>query len=148
MPQFVQRSTIDAPAEEVFAWHARPGAFERLVPPWEQMRVVERQGGIADGDRMVIEVRKGALRLRWTAMHRDYHAGRQFRDVQVDGPFASWTHTHRFLPDGPRRSILEDEIDYQLPYAPLGPLLGGVAVHRTLARAFRYRHARIRDDVA
>lgn len=30
MPIFIRRSRIPAPAEEVFAWHARPGAFERL----------------------------------------------------------------------------------------------------------------------
>ena len=27
-------SVVDAPRDEVFAWHARPGAFNRLSPPW------------------------------------------------------------------------------------------------------------------
>src|SRR5580658_3467430 len=27
-------SVVDAPLDEVFAWHARPGAITRLMPPW------------------------------------------------------------------------------------------------------------------
>ena len=48
---FERSSRIDAPVEALFDWHARDGAFERLVPPWENVEVVERSGGIRDGDR-------------------------------------------------------------------------------------------------
>ena len=95
------------PAERVFAWHARPGAFERLQPPWEDALLLEQEG-IQNGQRAVIELRKGPLRGRWVAVHRDYVRDRQFVDDQVSGPFASWTHTHRFVPDGPDASFLED----------------------------------------
>ena len=30
-------------AEEVFTWHERPGAFERLTPPWEKVKVLEME---------------------------------------------------------------------------------------------------------
>ena len=65
------------PAEAVFAWHTRPGALERLTPPWEHVQVIERSGGIEDGGRVVMKV--GApFGLRWVARHRDYQPGRQF----------------------------------------------------------------------
>ena len=31
-PAFVKRTCIEAPAQEVFAWHWRPEALERLTP--------------------------------------------------------------------------------------------------------------------
>ncbi|HEV7167131.1 MAG TPA: TIGR01777 family oxidoreductase [Micrococcaceae bacterium] len=31
---FTYTSIVEAPVEDVFAWHARPGAFSRLSPPW------------------------------------------------------------------------------------------------------------------
>ena len=34
--RYSKRSRVEAPAEEVFRWHARPGALERLSPPWER----------------------------------------------------------------------------------------------------------------
>ena len=101
MPVFVARSPIDASAEELFDWHARPAAFERLALPWSEPRLVAREGSIRDGDRLVLELRLGPLRRRWVAVHRNFEPGRGFVDEQQSGPFASWVHTHRFTPAGP-----------------------------------------------
>ena len=51
----------------------------------------------------------------WLVEHRDYVEGRQFRDLQLKGPFARWEHTHRFEPDGPERCRVIDEIDVRAP---------------------------------
>src|SRR5437899_2010252 len=115
MEEFVRRSCIDAPAEEAFRWHARPGALERLTPPWTRLEVVERTGGIENGARAVLMMPLGPRRVRWVAEHFDYVEGRQFCDRQVAGPFAHWEHTHRFEPDGPSACSLEDRIVYALP---------------------------------
>ena len=53
---FKKRSVIDVPAEAVFQWHKRPGAFTRLTPPWEQLRLISQTGGIRDGARVELEV--------------------------------------------------------------------------------------------
>src|SRR6202050_1609286 len=93
--QFVAQSRIDAPAEVVFRWHAEPDALERLTPPWEPVEIVQRSPGIHDGDRGILRVHLGPLRIRWVFEHRDYIEGRQFRDVQIEGPFRRWEPTHR-----------------------------------------------------
>ena len=46
---FTRRSIIDFPVEDVFQWHARPGAIERLSPPWDPLKVMMRSGGIEKG---------------------------------------------------------------------------------------------------
>ena len=148
MPSAVFRSQVAAPAQEVFAWHSRPGALERLIPPWEDVRVLERTGGLEDGAKTVIGLRKGPIRVRWTAVHRDYVEGRQFVDDQIEGPFPFWRHTHRFTPAGPNECLLEDEIDYELPFGALGRLLVAGRVRSDLERAFPFRHRRTADDLA
>jgi uncharacterized protein (TIGR01777 family) len=145
---FVRRCRVDAPAEEVFRWHTRPGALERLTPPWEPVEVVERSGGVGDGDRAVLRMRMGPFRRRWVAEHRDYQEGHHFRDVQVAGPFASWEHTHTVQPEGAGTCTIEDRIEYALPLGPVGRLLGGGLVRRKLERAFAYRHEVLRHDLA
>ncbi len=147
MPIYERRTLIRAPASELFAWHARPGALERLVPPWEDVRVLERSGGIEDGARTVIQLKKGPLRVRWVAIHRDYQEGRQFVDEQVEGPFKSWQHTHRVIPGDAENSFLEDEIAYRLPLGALGRRLAGGLVARDLDRGFQFRHRRTGDDI-
>jgi len=144
---FVKRSRLNAPAESVFRWHARPGALERLTPPWTTVEVVERSGGIEDGARVVMRVPAGLSRVRWVAEHRDYVDGVQFRDVQVEGPFAVWEHTHRVDPDGARACYLEDRVEYELPFGAAGALFGG-RVYHMLERMFTYRHRLIAQDLA
>ena len=148
MPNFTLRTRIDAPAGAVFDWHKQPGAFERLLPPWEQVEIVERTGGIRNGDRVTLRSRVGPAWTRWTVEHRDYVEGEQFRDVQVSGPFRRWEHTHRVLPDGPNACTLEDDIVYDIPLGTVGRLVGTGIVDAKLRRMFAYRHAITCADVA
>ncbi len=144
---FIRRVYIPAPAAEVFLWHTRPGAFERLTPPWESVEIIERRGGIENGGRVVLRMGLGPFSRQWIAEHRDYEAGVQFRDVQISGPFARWEHTHRVEADGRAVCILEDRIAYALPGGSLGRVLGGAWTRRKLERLFTYRHAVTRQDV-
>ncbi|NIR50630.1 TIGR01777 family protein, partial [candidate division KSB1 bacterium] len=147
MPEFRYRSRIEASAEKVFDWHSRPGAFERLKPPWEKVEVVERHGTIKDGDRIVIKTKIGPFAKQWEAVHCDYIEGRQFCDILVKGPFAKWEHTHRFEPDGASACYLEDEIRYDLPFGFLGNLLGKSFTINKLNRMFAYRHQVTQQDL-
>ena len=147
-PFVVERSIVlpQSPAE-VHAWHARPGAFERLLPPWERAEVIERTGGLEPGARTVVRFRAGPVPLRWVAVHRDHEPGRRFVDEQVSGPFAHWVHTHDFLPEGSGTRIV-DRIEYALPYG-----LGGAAadlwvVRPRIVRLLAYRHALLQNDLA
>ncbi len=143
---FEHSTDLPVSATEAYAWHARPGALERLTPPWEPVRVLERTGGLGDG-RVVLEIPVGPLRQRWVARHRDAIPGEQFVDEQVEGPFARWVHTHRFTALGADRCRYTDHIDYELPLGAAGEL-GASFVERKLERLFRYRHATVQADLA
>jgi hypothetical protein len=146
--EIFQRSVrIERPAAEVFAWHERPGAFQRLCPPWEKIQVVAQTGGIRDGARVSLRTRIGPFWTRWEIVHQDYIAGRQFRDVLLRGPFAKWEHLHRIDPDGDGASVLTDEIHYRLPLGVLGRWCGAALARRQLNRMFAYRHAVTKADV-
>jgi uncharacterized protein len=133
-------------ADELYAWHMQPGAFEKLVPPWQKLKVVDRPERLEEGAVVVLRVYLGPLGVTWRARHRDFIEARQFVDEQVGGPFGHWVHTHRFIPTDDGTSLLTDHIDYA---PPLG-VFGRVA-HRSLARMldrmFTYRHQRTRDDL-
>lgn len=148
-PQLFQyRSELPSAVDEVFAWHERPGALERLTPPWEKVSVVQRSGAIRDGDRVTLSMEIGPVPITWIAEHRDYQPGRQFRDVQIRGPFARWEHLHRFEPVADDRTIAEDRIEYVLPAGQWGQRLGAGSIDRKLRRAFRYRHDILAADLA
>jgi uncharacterized protein (TIGR01777 family) len=134
-----RRTTVPHSAEDVFQWHARPGAFERLVPPWEDVRLRAGHPGLEPDSLVELEVRSGWRTTRWVGRHTDVRPGRGFTDVQVRGPFASWRHRHDFEPVDDRTSVLADRIQAELPLGPLGEL-ALPAVRRRIRRALRYRH--------
>ncbi|MBX7101088.1 MAG: TIGR01777 family oxidoreductase [Myxococcaceae bacterium] len=141
MGSFSKRTEFDAPVEALWRFHERPGAFERLNPPFDPVELVERTEGLEVGSRTTVRLKVGPASQLWTAEHVGYERGAMFQDAQTKGPFAKWVHTHRMSPVSPTRSALEDSIEYELPLGGLGALFGGGFTQRTLERLFRYRHA-------
>ncbi len=88
MKTFERRTVMPVSADELCAWHGRPGAFERLNPPFAPVEVEERSGGLEVGARTVIKMPMGPVKQRWVAEHTAYEPGRMFRDEQTSGPFA------------------------------------------------------------
>jgi len=143
------RSLLPASADDAFAWHERPGAFERLNPPWDPARVLRRSGGIRPGGELVLSVKAlGPIRVRWVASHRDYAPGRLFRDVQTRGPFAAFDHRHIFEPVHAGACVMHEHIELAAPGGAIGDRLLGASIERTLTRVFAYRHRTLRGDLA
>ena len=149
MPEFRSRIELDYPVEQVFAYHTRPGAFDRLSPPWEGVRVLRKKGGIEPGSEVLLELRKGPARLRWALEHTQYEENRLFVDEQQgsEGPVASWRHEHRFEPLGPARCALTDVVTYTPPLGRVGEVLGASFLENQLARLFQFRKVRLDDDL-
>jgi ligand-binding SRPBCC domain-containing protein len=137
---FVKQSHFDVSAEKLFEWHAQTDALERLTPPWEKLEIIDPAPSLANGSRGAFRIYVGPFPIRWSFEHRDFQAGRQFRDVMIHGPFHRWEHTHRFIPDGRGACWLEDRIEYELPFGWIGHALGGWFTRRKLESLFEYRH--------
>ncbi|MBI3784218.1 MAG: TIGR01777 family protein [Deltaproteobacteria bacterium] len=145
---FVKRLRLNVSAEKAFQWHERPGALDRLTPPWSRARLAERSGGIKDGGRVVLVIPVGPFPLRWEALHFDYIENRQFRDRQTSGPFALWDHTHSFEPLGEAQCDLEDRVEYAPPLGGIGRTIGGLFLRPMLQSMFAYRHRITAHDLS
>jgi uncharacterized protein len=147
--QFRAQSVLMASPQQVYGYHARPGAFARLTPPWERVRLLRALRTLANDELAVLEIPAGPLKLTWVANHHDIIADQQFVDSQLAGPFAHWTHCHRMEGlNEAGQTLLTDEIEYRLPMGTLGELGGGWFTRTKLERMFRYRHAVTANDLA
>jgi uncharacterized protein (TIGR01777 family) len=149
LKSFIRTTRIDdISPNDVFSWHVREGAFERLNPPWQQFKVIGRKGTIQNGGIVKIKMRiSGPLHTIWLVKHSDYVEGRQFRDSQIEGLFSSWTHTHLFKSLGLSSSILEDHIEYSLPGGALSEIIASRLVDKKLDQMFDYRQRLTREDL-
>jgi len=129
-------SVIDAPLGEVFAWHTRPGAISRLMPPWPPVEVEREAGSVRDG-RAVLKLPAG---LRWVAAHQpgEYDPPHEFADALISLPLSAvlpWRHTHQFASVGEGATRVTDMIETPLPVRMLRPM-------------FAYRHRQLADELA
>ncbi|MBF6353953.1 TIGR01777 family protein [Nocardia higoensis] len=118
-------SVVPGARDEVFAWHARPGAFTRLAPPWQPVTLIAEADSLADG-RAVLGLPGG---LRWVAEHdpTGYEPPQRFVDaVAADGlasaPIARllhWRHTHEFEQVDADHTRVIDRVDTPIPAAAL-----------------------------
>ena len=137
---FVKESVIKAPPERVFAFHELPDAMDRLMPPWERAKVIQKADISKVGSRAIIETRLlGVFNWKWVAEHTAYDPPRLFEDVQISGPFRSWRHRHVIEPHA-EGSVLRDEIEYEMPIPLFGPLAAPISVTPRLEKLFEYRH--------
>ena len=135
-------------ASRLFDWHLRPGAFERLAPPWEAPVALKplappRMGVSVE---LLVPVLPG-VKAPWVAEFVEVKTGEMFRDVQRRGPFAIFDHTHRFEAVGDDESVMEDRIRYSLPGGVVGDLFGNALVRKRLGATFAYRHRVLRADL-
>lgn len=139
-------------SKDLFDWHSRPGAFERLTPYWEPVTIHEQQGLIKDGDWVKLSVAMGPISLGWHLIHSEYSEGEKFCDMQAPGlfkgPFNYWKHEHIFQKLDDKSSILLDKISYRNPLAFIGDLFADAFVRKKLKRLFRYRHNITKNDIA
>ncbi len=126
---------FDHPLEEVFAWHTRPGALERLLPPWTPVRIGREATSLRDGEALIIL--PGGI--SWVARHDPavFVEGRRFADVlatPVLAPLLRWRHTHAFDPEPGQRTSLTDTVETRVP-------------DRLLEEMFAYRTRQLVGDL-
>ncbi len=146
MPVLARRTLLPHPHADVWDWHLRSGAFERLSPPFAPAEVV-RWEPVALGARQSLVIHKGRA-WSWEARITELEEGVGFTDVQERGPFARWEHRHRFLPDPSGGCVLSDEVTWEPPLGALGRLVAGATIAKDLERTFAFRHQRTADDLA
>lgn len=147
MHTFLRSSYFPVSCEELFQWHERIGAFDRMVPPWMHLDMISRNGTIHNGDEVSLRMHFGPFSLDFKFLHQNYIANSQFQDVQIKGPFSYYAHTHRFEAVEDNKSKITDIIQYKLPLASLSHFATKHFIEDRLNRLFTYRHRTLKCDL-
>lgn len=134
-----RQQLVPAPIGEVFGYFSRPENLAELTPPdlgfviHTPPPVAMKQGALID-----YTIRLLGIPVRWTTLITSCEPGRSFVDEQLKGPYSFWRHSH-FFEEYPGGTLVRDEVQYALPFGPLGTLVHRLAVKRRLAAIFDYR---------
>lgn len=147
MPTLHCEQILPAPLSEVFAFHANPHNLLKITPPALNLHVTNRSRVImATGATITYQIRWMGLPLNWRTLITDYDPMHTFTDVQTNGPYSKWEHTHTFVENGENSTRVIDDLVYELPFGRLGQLMGGVIIRRQLKHIFAYRNRKL-DEI-
>jgi ligand-binding SRPBCC domain-containing protein len=135
--------SLPLPRDTVFAFFAEATNLQRITLPELGFEIVTPQPiHLHEGTRIAYRLHLFGVPFAWQSEIQRWRPPEEFVDVQLCGPYKHWVHTHRFLEEH-GATIIEDEVQYALPYWPMGEL-GYPLVRLQLARIFRYRQQAIR----
>lgn len=137
--QLHQRTRIDAPLDEVFAFFSRAENLGVITPPKMAFRILTpRPIDMADGATIDYRIGVGPIPMTWRTRIESWRPPNGFVDSQTKGPYRSWWHSHTFRADGDQ-TVMEDRVYYAPPLGLLGRLAHKLFIGRMLRRIFSYR---------
>lgn len=141
---FERGTTVTCPLKKVFDFFSKAENLEALTPPWLHFRIVTPQPiKMRQGTTISYQLRVRGIPVRWLTEIELWRPPYEFVDVQLEGPYSLWHHTHRFEEcDGGTRIV--DIVRYALPFGPLGRLVHRLRVSHDIAKIFDYREQRVR----
>jgi ligand-binding SRPBCC domain-containing protein len=137
---------LDLPRRQVFLFFEDPRNLFDITPDWLNFVMKDRDEmtAVCEGAEFDYTIRWSGIPLPWKSRITGYQPPERFTDIQITGPYRSWSHLHTFdvLSEG---TLMTDTVTYQLPFGPLGNLLHVFTVRRQLEDIFRYRAMRIHE---
>lgn len=130
---------IDRLPEQVWAFHTDLSNHPQMAPPGQQEQVLRGfTSPLKHGARVVFRARHGGGWRTLEAQITEWEPPSLFVSRQVKGPFAAWTHRHKFSPFQ-HGTLMTDQIEYRAPFGVFGRIADWVWLRKHLDRTFAYR---------
>lgn len=136
---------IARPLAEVFEFFSKASNLERITPAELNFHILTPQPIVlSEGKLIDYRIRLYGIPITWRTEITVWDPPNEFVDTQLSGPYAQWIHRHSFRAISKNETLMEDEVRYRLPLAPLGDI-GHFFVRRQLEHIFRHREAVISE---
>jgi len=155
MAHLVVQTAIKAPLAKVWLFHMDPaknmprlqGGWPQVVVEWSDMPLRERARiTLAVTSRTGRVTRVRVVLTEFVPPHGVlFGQEARFTDIQEEGPFAAWTHSHEFEAAEDNTTLLRDVVEYRVKGGFFGKLVDVLFVRWRVAAAFRQRGRRMQE---
>ncbi|MBA3866835.1 MAG: SRPBCC family protein [Solirubrobacterales bacterium] len=140
---------LELPIEQAFEFHGEAANLEAITPPWLGFEITTpRPIEMRVGTRLDYRLKLHGVPVRWQTRIEAWEPPTRFVDVQVEGPYKLWEHTHTFAADGDDAVLIEDRVRYALPLGPLGLIAHRLFVRNDVERIFDFRREAVAGQLA
>jgi ligand-binding SRPBCC domain-containing protein len=126
--------------DEIFQFFTDAQNLKAITPRWLKIQLLT-PAPIAMGPGTLIDyrIRVRGLPIRWRTEITEWKPPDLFIDVQLQGPYRLWHHTHTFE-EADRGTLCIDDVRYR-PSG--GALINWLFVRRDVERIFKFRQERL-----
>ena len=133
--QILHREQIVAtPLDEAFAFFGDARNLEAITPPWLNFRILEAPATLERGSILRYRLRLFGLPVSWRTEITSWEPPHGFVDVQTNGPYDFWEHTHTLEAIDERSTLIRDRVRYRVPLR-----IAELPVQLALRAIFDYR---------
>jgi ligand-binding SRPBCC domain-containing protein len=125
---------VATPLEEAFAFFGDPQNLEAITPPWLNFRIIEAPTALSRGSILRYRLRLAGVPVSWRTEIAAWEPPHGFVDVQTDGPYDLWEHTHVLEAVDDCSSLIRDRVRYRVPFR-----VARLPVRLALCAIFDYR---------
>jgi ligand-binding SRPBCC domain-containing protein len=133
---------IPVTAGRVFDFFSEAANLEQITPKWLRFQILEAPARMTEGARIRYRLKWHGIPVRWLTEIVEWNPPHGFADLQLEGPYALWLHTHRFEPSRDGTNIV-DVVRYALPFGIIGWAAHSLKVRQDLEDVFDFRARRI-----
>lgn len=132
--------TIPLSRQETFAFFGDAFNLERITPPFLQFRILTPPPiKMEQGTLIEYKLRLFGVPIFWRTLIEHWIPEEFFVDTQISGPYTLWRHTHTFEEISPGQTLMQDTVEYSIPFGVLGTIAHALFIKRCLKIIFDYR---------
>jgi len=135
---------VNSSIDRVWEFYTDIKHLEIITPAEIELKVTNATSQkIIQGSEFWLEGKLMISKRRWHSVIKSIKPY-QYLDEMLTGPLKKWRHLHKFndinINNNQKQTEVIDEVDFELPYNPVGKLFEGY-VGRRLEKFFDYRKA-------
>ena len=135
---------MNCPIDRVWEFYTDIKHLEIITPPEIELNITSATSQkLTLGSEFWLEGKLMISKRRWHSVIK-FITPYQYLDEMLTGPLRKWRHLHRFndiyINEYQKQTEVIDEVDFELPYNPIGKLFEGYVCKR-LEKFFDYRKA-------
>ncbi len=139
MYYYTRSIEIAADPEKVFAFHVDPSNLLRITPSYLRVTILQHDPPGEDAEVKLLVRPLGLVSQHWHLRFDIYDPPRRLGDRMLSGPFPHWQQAREFIPLRNGNCLLNDSVEYEVPFGRLGQLAHPILIRRMIRSMFASR---------
>jgi len=133
--------------EKAWKFFSSPGNLKIITPEFMGFDILSKieEGRMYNGQIIKYKVRPiFHIPITWVSELKNIKQPYYFVDEQKEGPYKIWHHQH-FIKEVEGGVLIEDEVNYLMPFGVLGRIMHSLYVRKQLNFIFDYRRKKLEE---